>query len=132
MSDTLKKTASLTAEQKRALLARLLREKEKEREKEKAGGSPPERSCAPRLFEAQAARTPEAIAVVDARGGALTFGALDLRAGRLARLLREQGAGAGTLVALCAGRSSDLVVALLAILKAGAAYLPLDPEYPGE
>ncbi len=83
----------------------------------------------PHLFSAQAARTPQAIAV---QFGAeqLTFAELDARSNQLARYLQERGAGRETHVALCLDRSLDLVVSLLAVLKAGAAYLPLDPGYP--
>ena len=83
----------------------------------------------PHLFSAQVARTPQAIAV---QFGAeqLTFAELDARSNQLARYLQERGAGRETHVALCLDRSLELVVALLAVLKAGAAYLPLDPGYP--
>ncbi|HVG19444.1 MAG TPA: amino acid adenylation domain-containing protein, partial [Blastocatellia bacterium] len=81
------------------------------------------------LFEAQAERTPHAIAVVyeDHR---LTYRQLNGRANQLAHFLREQGAGPETLVGVCMERSIEMVVGLLAILKAGAAYVPLDPAYP--
>ncbi|MGK5496592.1 amino acid adenylation domain-containing protein [Streptomyces sp. URMC 125] len=80
-------------------------------------------------FAEQAARTPDALAVTcgDER---LTYRELDERAGRLARLLRERGAGPERRVALLLPRSADLVVAVLAVLKSGAAYVPLDPVYP--
>ncbi|WP_369381995.1 amino acid adenylation domain-containing protein [Streptomyces sp. cg36] len=82
-------------------------------------------------FEAQAARTPDAVAVTheDTR---LTYAELNARANRLARLLVERGAGPGGVVALALPRSAELVVALLAVVKSGAAYLPLDPGYPAE
>jgi amino acid adenylation domain-containing protein len=84
----------------------------------------------PRGVEAQARRTPEAIAVV-CGDHHLSFGELKARAGRLAALLREkEKVGRGDLVAVCLARDPDLVVALLAVLEAGAAYLPLDPGYP--
>ncbi|GGN44835.1 non-ribosomal peptide synthetase [Streptomyces fuscichromogenes] len=85
----------------------------------------------PELFEAQVARTPDAVAVVfeDTR---LTYAELNGRANRLARLLVERGAKPDGLVALAIPRSIDLVVAILATLKAGAAYLPIDPDYPDE
>ncbi|MFC9324088.1 amino acid adenylation domain-containing protein [Kitasatospora sp. NPDC057015] len=82
-------------------------------------------------FEAQAARTPEATAVTH-EGAALSYRELNARANRLARLLTERGAAPGTLVALALPRSAELVVALLAVLKSGAGYLPLDPGYPVE
>ncbi|WP_068923378.1 non-ribosomal peptide synthetase [Planobispora rosea] len=83
------------------------------------------------LFEAQAARTPDAVAVEfeDVR---LTYAELDARAGRLAHRLRELGTGPGSRVAICAERSPELVTGLLAVLKAGAAYVPLDPDYPAD
>ncbi|MFF5521419.1 amino acid adenylation domain-containing protein [Streptomyces coeruleorubidus] len=85
------------------------------------------------LFEDQARRTPDRAAVLDAEGEvALTFRALDERANRLAHRLRSAGAGRGQRVALHLQRSTDMVTAVLAVLKAGAAYVPLDPEYPYE
>jgi amino acid adenylation domain-containing protein len=82
-------------------------------------------------FEAQAGRTPDAPAV-RFREEVLTYAELEARANQLAGLLIEDGAGAGTLVAVCLDRSLEMVVSLYAILKAGAAYLPIDPEYPSE
>jgi amino acid adenylation domain-containing protein len=82
-----------------------------------------------RLFEEQARRTPEAPAVALGEAS-LTYRQLDARADRLARRLRAEGAGPGRLVGILAERSPDFVVAILATLKAGAAYVPLDPEYP--
>ncbi|MFE2677856.1 amino acid adenylation domain-containing protein [Streptomyces hygroscopicus] len=81
------------------------------------------------LYEAQAARTPSAVAVVSG-GVELTYAQLDERANRLAALLAARGAGPERLVAVALPRSADLLVALLAVLKTGAAYLPLDPEHP--
>ncbi|MEV6827024.1 non-ribosomal peptide synthase/polyketide synthase [Amycolatopsis sp. NPDC051102] len=83
------------------------------------------------LIEAQAARTPDAVAVVS-REEQLTFAELDTRADRLARLLAARGAGPERIVALALGRSVEIVVAQLAVLKTGAAYLPVDPDYPAE
>ncbi|MES5820832.1 amino acid adenylation domain-containing protein [Streptomyces sp. RG80] len=85
----------------------------------------------PRLFEARAAEAPDAVAVADS-AGALTYRQLDARANRLARVLAAHGAGPGRIVAFSLPRSADLAVAVLAVLKAGAAYLPLDPEHPAE
>nr|AEG64697.1 LpmC [Streptomyces viridochromogenes] len=83
------------------------------------------------LFAEQAARTPDAEAVV-AGGVSLSYAELDSRSSRLAGLLIQRGAGAERFVAVALPRSADLVVALLAVWKAGAAYLPLDTEYPAE
>jgi amino acid adenylation domain-containing protein len=81
------------------------------------------------LFAAQAAATPEAIAVL-CRGEAVSYRALDQRSNRLAHHLADLGVGPGALVGVCMRRSPELVVALLGVLKAGGAYLPLDPDYP--
>ncbi|MEU1823300.1 amino acid adenylation domain-containing protein [Streptomyces abikoensis] len=88
----------------------------------------------PELFEEQARRTPEATAVLfdDGEGTVrtLTYRELNARANRLARQLLERGAGPEGTVAIALPREPDAVVATLAVLKAGAAYLPLDPGYP--
>ncbi|MFJ2867752.1 amino acid adenylation domain-containing protein [Kitasatospora sp. NPDC087314] len=83
------------------------------------------------VFEEQAARTPGAVALV-CGPESLTFAELNARANRLARALLDEGAGPDTVVALALPRSVESVVAALATLKAGAAFLPLDPEYPAE
>ncbi|MEU6647587.1 amino acid adenylation domain-containing protein [Saccharomonospora sp. NPDC046836] len=83
----------------------------------------------PELVAAQAARTPDATAVV-AGSAALSYRELDARAGRLAALLRERGVGPDVVVAVALPRTADLVVALLGVLKAGGAYLPIDPGHP--
>ncbi|MER6085880.1 amino acid adenylation domain-containing protein, partial [Streptomyces sp. NPDC001833] len=83
------------------------------------------------VFEARAARTPHAVAVV-AQGTQLTYAELDARANRLARLLVRRGVGPEAVVAVLMERGIAPVVALLAILKAGGAYLPVDPDYPDE
>ncbi|KJS52554.1 hypothetical protein VM98_30645, partial [Streptomyces rubellomurinus subsp. indigoferus] len=85
----------------------------------------------PELFAAQAARTPEAVAV-SCEGTELTYRQLDAAANRLAHLLVERGVGPEDFVALALPRSADLVVAVLGVLKAGAAYVPLDPAYPAD
>ncbi|HKQ60129.1 MAG TPA: amino acid adenylation domain-containing protein [Candidatus Polarisedimenticolaceae bacterium] len=82
-------------------------------------------------IEAQAARTPHALAVIHG-SERRTYAELNARANRLARHLRERGVGPDALVGVCLERNVDLVVALLAILKAGGAYVPLDPAYPRE
>jgi amino acid adenylation domain-containing protein len=83
------------------------------------------------LFAACAAASPAARAVSD-DAGTLSYGELDERASRVAHLLRARGVRPRDVVALCSARSTDMAVALLGILKAGAAYLPLDPAYPAE
>ncbi|MEP7121093.1 MAG: non-ribosomal peptide synthase/polyketide synthase [Byssovorax sp.] len=83
----------------------------------------------PDLLEAQAAATPEAIALVF-EGISLTYRELDRRTNQLARALVKRGVGPEVLVGVCLERSIELVVALHAVLKAGGAYVPLDPEYP--
>ncbi|RYF22248.1 MAG: amino acid adenylation domain-containing protein, partial [Comamonadaceae bacterium] len=88
-------------------------------------------TCIHELFEAQAARRPKAVAVACERDK-LTYAQLNEKANRLARALRKQGAGANTTVAICVSRGIDMVVGLLAVLKSGAAYVPLDPAYPKE
>ncbi|MFJ9631706.1 amino acid adenylation domain-containing protein [Streptomyces sp. NPDC101175] len=85
----------------------------------------------PRLFEKRAAEVPDAVAVEDS-ATALTYRQLDLWADRLARVLVSRGAGPGRIVAFSLPRSVDLAVAVLAVHKAGGAYLPLDPEHPAE
>jgi amino acid adenylation domain-containing protein/non-ribosomal peptide synthase protein (TIGR01720 family) len=81
------------------------------------------------IFEAQAERTPDAIALVF-EGKSLTYGELDRRANQLAHALRGRGVGPDVLVGVCLDRSLELVIALYGVLKAGGAYVPLDPEYP--
>ncbi|TDC83636.1 amino acid adenylation domain-containing protein [Micromonospora sp. KC606] len=83
------------------------------------------------LLAEQAARTPHATAVV-ADGVALSYAELHERAGRVAAWITAQGGGPGTVVGVALPRSTDLVVALVAVLRAGAAYLPLDPDYPAD
>ncbi|WP_032770029.1 amino acid adenylation domain-containing protein, partial [Streptomyces sp. CNS654] len=83
----------------------------------------------PARFSEQASATPDAVSLV-AGDTVLTYAELDRRANRLARVLLDRGAGAGHVTAIALPRSADLVVALLAVLKSGGAYLPLDPDHP--
>nr|WP_234334292.1 non-ribosomal peptide synthetase [Streptomyces sp. NRRL B-1347] len=83
------------------------------------------------LWHAQVARTPETVALVH-EGAELTYAELDARTDRWAEALVDRGVGPEQLVAIALPRSADMVVALLAVLKAGGAYLPLDPGHPAE
>ena len=83
----------------------------------------------PVVFAAQVARTPEAVALV-CGDRSLTYRELDEAANRLAHLLAGRGAGPGQCVALLFTRSAEAIVAMLAVLKTGAAYLPIDPALP--
>ncbi|MBL1098309.1 non-ribosomal peptide synthetase [Streptomyces coffeae] len=85
----------------------------------------------PELFEAQVRRTPDELAL-DEDGTALTYAELNARANRLARLLVSRGVGPESVVALALRRSTDLAVAVLAVLKSGGAYLPVDLDHPRE
>ena len=85
----------------------------------------------PELFAAQVAATPDAVAVVSG-DGALTYTELDQASNRLARFLAARGARPESAVGIMLDRSAGLVTALLAVLKAGAAYLPVDPQYPAQ
>ncbi|MEV0121294.1 amino acid adenylation domain-containing protein [Streptomyces sp. NPDC050703] len=130
------------ADDPEVLLARLGGIAEAERRRildEWSGGTaePGAGATIPELFAARAARTPDATALtVPADGTAarveLSYRELDARANRLAHHLVEHGAGPETFVALALPRGADLVVAVLAVLKAGAAYLPVDPSYPAD
>ncbi|MGC1525331.1 MAG: amino acid adenylation domain-containing protein [Phormidesmis sp.] len=92
-------------------------------------------TCTSRLvhhqFEAQAVRTPETVALID-QGRQFTYHQLNTKANQLAHYLQRQGVGPEVLVGLCLPRSPALIIALLAILKSGGAYIPLDPSYPVE
>ena len=83
----------------------------------------------PVLFAEQVARAPEAVAVTF-EGRSMTYRELDEAANRLAHLLADHGAGPGQCVALLFSRSAEAIVAMLAVLKTGAAYLPIDPGLP--
>ncbi|WP_344595660.1 non-ribosomal peptide synthase/polyketide synthase [Streptomyces violaceusniger] len=85
----------------------------------------------PELFSTRAARTPEAVAVVSGEEQ-VSYAELEAESNRLARYLIAQGVGPESLVAVVMDRSPELVTALLAVMKAGGAYLPVDPEYPSE
>jgi amino acid adenylation domain-containing protein len=89
----------------------------------------PRESCIHELFELQARRTPDAPALVHA-DGSLSYAQLDAQANRLAHRMIALGVEAGDFVALALPRSPELVIAELAVLKCGAAYLPLDPAHP--
>src|SRR5690606_21553830 len=84
-----------------------------------------------RLFEIQAARTPDALALVQG-GRRLSYAELDAQANRLARHLRTCGVGPDERVAIYVERGVEVVLGLLAVLKAGGAYVPLDPTYPAD
>ncbi|NVJ28107.1 amino acid adenylation domain-containing protein, partial [Myxococcus sp. AM011] len=94
-------------------------------------GIPHVASLIHRPVEAQVARKPHAIAVSDGVSS-LTYAQLDTRANQLAHLLRQHGVTPGSSVGICLDKSLDMAVAVLASLKAGASYLPLDPNYPSE
>jgi amino acid adenylation domain-containing protein len=91
----------------------------------------PAARCIHPLIRERAMQTPDAAALV-ADDASLTYAEMDRRADRLARRLIDAGAGPEVRVGICLERSAEMVVALLATLKAGAAYLPLDPAYPAE
>jgi nonribosomal peptide synthetase DhbF len=89
------------------------------------------RETFPSLFEAQAARTPAAVAV-SFQGVSLSYGELNQRANGLAHALRKAGVGRGQMVGVCVPRSELLPIGLLGVQKSGAAYVPLDPNFPAE
>ncbi|BBZ18087.1 non-ribosomal peptide synthetase [Mycolicibacterium gadium] len=89
----------------------------------------PTRVSIPTLFAAQVVRAPDAAALTF-KGRSMTYGELDQAANRLANLLASHGAGPGRRVALLLPRSAEAIVAILAVLKTGAAYLPIDPAHP--
>ena len=91
----------------------------------------PRDSTVHQLVAAQAARTPEAVAVICA-DKQLSYRALNRQANQLAHYLRKVGVGPDVLVGICVERSPEMVIGLLGVLKAGGAYLPLDPAYPAE
>lgn len=87
--------------------------------------------CVHELFDAQAQKTPDAVALI-CQDQQLTYGALNTRVNQLAHYLQQLGVGPGDAVALCMERSIEVVLGLLAVLKAGAVYVPLEPQYPEE
>lgn len=87
-------------------------------------------ACVHELFQARVASDPAAVALVDVDGSIVTYGELNARANRVAHYLRSLGIGPESVVGLCVGHSVELFVGLWGILKAGAAYLPLDPTHP--
>ena len=89
----------------------------------------PRDACIHELFSLQASQTPDAIAIYT-ENQALSYAVLHLRVQRLASYLRQQGVRSGVLVGLCLERSAEMLVAMLGILGAGGAYIPLDPSYP--
>lgn len=91
----------------------------------------PKDKCLQELFEAQANRTPEAMALVFGNRS-MTYAELNQRANGLAHQLKVMGVGPDVLVGLCVERSVEMIVGMLGILKAGGAYVPLDPSYPAE
>jgi amino acid adenylation domain-containing protein len=91
----------------------------------------PRDKCVHELFEEQVQRTPDAVAVI-CDGCELSYGELNRRANQLAHYLHQLGAGPDTRVAISMERSLDMVVSLMGVLKAGAAYVPLDSSYPAE
>ncbi|MCT7975717.1 non-ribosomal peptide synthetase [Laspinema olomoucense] len=91
----------------------------------------PQDKCIHQLFEEQAERTPEKVAVVF-DGEQLTYQELNVKANQLAYYLQNLGVEPEVLVGICVERSLEMVIGLLGVLKAGAAYVPLDPSYPSE
>ncbi len=89
----------------------------------------PSKQCIQQLFEMQAAKNSDAVAVVF-EGNQLTYGTLNRKANQLAHFLKAQGVGSEVLVGMCVERSLEMMVGILGILKAGGAYLPLEPELP--
>lgn len=91
----------------------------------------PRSLCLHHLFESQARLRPDAVALI-ADGRSYSYAVTDARADRLAAYLRSRGITTETRVALCMDRSLEMAVGLLGVLKAGAAYVPMDPAYPGD
>ncbi|GGV68742.1 hypothetical protein GCM10010277_78250 [Streptomyces longisporoflavus] len=118
------------AERRRYLPEQSQQSQQPERPEQSEGTLPaPPTVFLPAAFQAQAARTPDLTALVF-EDTALTYAELDARATRLAHRLVRRGAGPDQVVAVALPRSADLMVALLAVLKSGAAFLFVDPDYP--
>ncbi|MEG4073438.1 amino acid adenylation domain-containing protein [Microcoleus sp. Pol14C2] len=94
----------------------------------------PQDKCVHQLFEAQVDRSPDAIAAVFAQNlqQQLTYREINSKSNQLAHYLQQLGVGPDVLVAICMERSLEIAIAVLGVLKAGAAYVPLDPAYPQE
>ncbi|MEG3975511.1 amino acid adenylation domain-containing protein [Microcoleus sp. herbarium8] len=94
----------------------------------------PDNKCVHQLFEAQADRSPDAIAAIFPHNSRqqLTYRELNSRSNQLAHYLQQLGVGPDVLVAICMERSLEIAIAVLGILKTGAAYVPIDPAYPKE
>ncbi|MBT2235804.1 non-ribosomal peptide synthetase, partial [Nonomuraea sp. NEAU-A123] len=110
----------------------LLEEHERRRVVEEWNSTAAEKTSAPvvELFEGQVARRPEAVALVGPE--LVTYAELDGRANRLAHVLIGEGVGGESVVGVCLDRGVELIVAVLAVWKAGAAYVPIDPRQPVE
>jgi len=91
----------------------------------------PQEKCLPELIEDQAAKTPQALAIVSEQGR-LSYQELNERANQLAHYIRSLGVGPEARVGICLDRSPEMIVGILGILKASGAYVPLDPTYPTE
>ncbi|WP_218970346.1 non-ribosomal peptide synthetase, partial [Shouchella patagoniensis] len=91
----------------------------------------PEEMCIHQLFEKQVAKNADKLAVLSGRAN-LTYGELNKRSNQVAHFLQEQGVGPETRVGICMNRSLELVICMMGILKAGAAYVPIDPSVPKE
>ena len=123
-------------EQPEARISELSMLDEKERDlvvQQWSGGSSdyPREAGLATLFQQQSGRTPEAVAI-QWQEQTLSYAELNSKANRLARFLRQQGVERGDLVGICMQRNANMIVSTLAALKAGAAYLPLDPDYPSQ
>ena len=126
--------AALRAPKERVALLPLMTDTEQHRvvvEWNDTGRAVDDRRCVHEMFEEQARRTPDAVAL-ELGSVRLTYRELDERANRLAHVLLERGYGPSRVIALCMERCVEMVVSLYAILKTGGAYAPLDPEHPTE